>query len=165
MHDSFWARGGQESGHVFLGDKDSPRLLCFQSDGSIKDPTDKPECDSKDTSGNESPHGHTRTHACDTRTHTGRKIQQTNSDAPVFRDSLLFRIPNILSSVLFLVFPKPDPTFFLFFCISYLFFVQIFMRPVLFFPFPLYFFLPTYCLFCCLSNYNKPKIQNFLLNF
>lgn len=114
--------GGLESGHVFLGDKDSPRLLCFQSDGSIKDPADKPECDSKDTSGNKSPHGHTRTH--DTRTHTGRKIQQTNSDAPVFRDSLLFRIPNILSFVLFLVFSKPDPTFssFFAFLIFFIFF-------------------------------------------
>lgn len=114
--------GGQESGHVFLGDKDSPRLLCFQSDGSIKDPADKPECDSKDTSGNKSPHGHARTHARDTRTHTGRKIQQTNSDAPVFRDSLLFRIPNILSSVLLLSFPKTRSDFFLFFFAFLIFF-------------------------------------------
>lgn len=98
MHDSFWARGGQESGHVFLGDKDSPRLLCFQSDGSIKDPTDKPECDSKDTSGNESPHGHTCTHAIHAHTLVGKSSRQTQThlfSGTVF--SLEFQIFYLLS--------------------------------------------------------------------
>lgn len=61
IHSEGKAAGSRD--RFFLRDKVSLRLLRFHSGASIKGPSDKLECDSKDTSGNQSAHGHTHTHS------------------------------------------------------------------------------------------------------